>query len=147
MVASVLRRAAMATADHRHTIAFLLLKLEKKIAADLLKIDDCKERLRAISKETGEGFTEEVEGLGSVEVRAGRKAKLTGTCPELVVEAALAMPAGKLTKLIDSGLIKMVEVWNILELPVAWRRPITTSLETRSRRRTGRSLRGTMMSS
>jgi len=99
-------------ANSRRAIATELLKLQKKIEPVLLAIDAYKEQLRAISKDTGEGFTEEIEGLGSVEVKAGREAKLTGTCPELVVEAALAMPAGRLKKLIDSGLIKMAEVWS-----------------------------------
>src|SRR6266446_1352977 len=99
-------------ANSRRAIATELLKLQKKIEPVLLAIDGYKEQLRAISKDTGEGFTEEIEGLGSVEVKAGREAKLTGTCPELVVEAAYALPAGKLNKLIESGLIKMVEIWS-----------------------------------
>jgi hypothetical protein len=96
----------------RREIATELLKLEKKIAPALLAIDGLKDQLRAISKDAGEGFTEEIEGLGSVEVKAGREAKLTGTCPELVVEAALALPAGRLNRLIESGLIRMAEVWS-----------------------------------
>ena len=48
----------------RRTIAEELLKLEKKVAPDLRKIDEHKEGLRALSEESGEGFTEEVEGLG-----------------------------------------------------------------------------------
>lgn len=98
-------------ANSRRAIATELLKLEKKVAPALLAIDGYKEQLRAICKEEGKGFTEAVEGLGSVEVKAGRKAKLTGTCPELVVEVALKLPAGRLAKLIESGLIKMVEIW------------------------------------
>jgi hypothetical protein len=104
-------RASRTSADRRE-IAAELLTLQKKIEPILLQIDDYKERLRDIVKDTGAGFTEEIEGLGSVEVKAGREAKLTGTCPELVVEAALAMPAGRLKRLIESGLIKMVEVWS-----------------------------------
>lgn len=98
-------------ANSRRTIAEELLKLQKKIEPALLKIDGYKEQLRDISKEDG-SFTEEVEGLGSIQVRAGREAELKGTCPELVVEAALALPAGKLKRMIDAGLIKMVEVWS-----------------------------------
>ena len=99
-------------ANSRRAIAEELLKLQKKIEPALLKIDGYKEQLRDISKEIGEGFTEEIEGLGSVEVKAGREAKLTGTRPELVIEAALALPAGRLNKLIESGLIKMAEIWS-----------------------------------
>ncbi len=99
-------------ANSRRAIALELLKLQKQIEPALLAIDGYKEQLRTISKDTGEGFTEEIEGLGTVEVKAGREAKLTGTCPELVVEAAVALPAGRLNKLIESGLIKMVEVWS-----------------------------------
>lgn len=97
-------------ANSRRAIAEELLKLQKKITPSLLAIDGYKEQLRDISNEDG-SFTEEVEGLGSVEVKAGREAKLTGTRPELVIGAALALPAGRLAKLVDSGLIKMAEVW------------------------------------
>lgn len=97
-------------ANSRRAIAEELLKLQKKITPTLLAIDGYKEQLREISKEDG-SFTEEVDGLGSVEVKAGREATLKGTCPELVVAEALALPAGRLAKLVDSGLIKMAEVW------------------------------------
>src|SRR5258707_1448052 len=96
----------------RREIATELLKLQKKIEPALLAIDGYKEQLRAISENTGKGFKEEIEGLGSVEVKAGREAKLTGTCPQLVVEAAYALPAGRLNKLIESGLIKIPEGWS-----------------------------------
>jgi hypothetical protein len=99
-------------ANSRRAIATELLKLQKKLEPALLAIDGYKEQLRAWAKDTGEGFTEEVEGLGTVEVKAGREAELKGTCPELVVEEALKLPAGRLKKLIDSGLIKMAEVWS-----------------------------------
>ena len=97
---------------NRRLIAAQLLKLQKKIEPALLAIDSYKDRLREISEDTGASFTEEIEGLGSVEVKAGREAKLTGTCPQLVVEAAYALPTGRLNKLIESGLIKMAEVWS-----------------------------------
>src|SRR5258708_34803684 len=96
----------------RREIATELLKLQKKIEPALLAIDGYKEQLRAISKDAGEGFTEEVEGLGTVEVKAGREAKLTGTCPELVVQAALTLPAGRVNKPIDSGLVTMAAGWS-----------------------------------
>src|SRR5258708_36645384 len=101
----------------RREIATELLKLQKKIEPALLAIDGYKEQLRAISKDTGEGFTEEIEGLGSVEVKAGREAKLTGTCPELVVEAALAPPAGGLKKLSAPGPIRVAGGWSMAARP------------------------------
>src|SRR5258708_36358164 len=94
----------------RREIATELLKLQKKIEPTLLAIDGYKEQLRAISKDTGEGFTEEIEGLGTVEVKAGREEKLTGKRPELVIEAAYALPAGRPTKRIEFRLIRMAEV-------------------------------------
>src|SRR5258708_4549120 len=96
----------------RREIATELLKLQKKIGPALLAIDGYEEQLRAISKDTGEGFTEEIEGLGSVEVKAGREEKCIGSRPELVVEEARALPPSRLQKLIESGLIKMAEVWS-----------------------------------
>ena len=67
----------------------MLLKLQHKIAADLTRIEDCKEALRGISEERNAGFTEEVDGLGSVEVKAGREAECKGESPRLNIQKYL----------------------------------------------------------
>jgi len=89
-----------------------LLKIQQKIAPDLLLIDECKDALRKIAEETGEGFTEEVQGLGTVEVKAGREAQLKGTCPEIVTEAYYALTRNRQDKLVEQGLIKIAEQWS-----------------------------------
>jgi len=86
-----------------------LLKLQHKIADDLLQIDDCKEALRGICEENGEGFTEEVEGLGSVEVKAGQEAKLKGILPVLKAEIFLGLTERRRDTLISEGIVAMEE--------------------------------------
>jgi hypothetical protein len=86
-------------ANSRHAIAEKLLRLQAKVEPDLLAIDGLKDQLREISKESGEGFTEEVEGLGTVEVKAGREKEFKGRIPVLKPEAFLALAEGKQKKL------------------------------------------------
>lgn len=99
-------------AQGRRALAQKLLTLQRKVADDLTAIDDCKEALRDISADTGESFTEEVEGLGAIEVKAGREAQLKGTCPELVIEAYLKASPRKQAQLFEDGFVKIAEVWS-----------------------------------
>lgn len=89
----------------RRALAEKLLELERKVAPDLLKIDGYKDQLRALCEEDGESFTEEVEGLGTVEVKAGTEKKFKGRVPELQAEKFLELTEGRQNKLIEDGLV------------------------------------------
>ncbi|MCC6172092.1 MAG: hypothetical protein IT481_08690 [Gammaproteobacteria bacterium] len=95
-------------AQGRRKLCELLLEIERRIAPDLLKIDEYKDALRALSDETGEGFAEEIPGLGTVQVKAGREAEITGTSPQLVVASYLALTAAQQKRHIDAGLVEIV---------------------------------------
>ncbi len=101
-------------AQGRRKLAETLLTVQRKIAPDLLKIDEYKDALREIAADTGEGFTEDLtkEGLGTVEVKAGREAELKGTCPEIVTQAFYALPRSRQDKLVEQGLVKIAEQWS-----------------------------------
>lgn len=94
----------------RHAIAERLLERERKIAEDLRLIDEDKDALRKLSEAAGAGFKIEIEGLGLVEVKAGRAEEITGTQPELVVAGFLKLAESRREKLVADGLIKIVPV-------------------------------------
>lgn len=98
-------------AQGRRQLATTLLTLQAKIAPDLLKIDDCKEALRAEAHEAGAGFTEEIPNLGAVEVKAGSKSKFKGIVPTLDPATFLALPEGRREKMIEDGLVTMEQQW------------------------------------
>lgn len=104
-------------AQGRRQIATTILTLQKKIAPDLLKIDECKEALRGEIQETGEGFTEEVPGLGTVEGKAGSEAKLKGILPVLDASAFLTLPESRREKLLGDGLVINEEQWQPARKP------------------------------
>lgn len=98
----------MARKPDRRAISEEILKLTRKIAPDVDTIESRKEELRGISAETGEGFTEEIEKLGVVEVKAGREKSFKGIVPTLEPEAFVALPEARQKALIADGLVKMV---------------------------------------
>jgi hypothetical protein len=67
----------------RRKLAEQLLELQIEISPTLQKIDDIKEKLRAICVKEETSFKEEVEGKGTVEVRAGTEPEFKGLMPEL----------------------------------------------------------------
>jgi pyridoxine 5'-phosphate synthase PdxJ len=95
----------------RRAIAQQLVALQTEIEPALGKIDALKEDLRQIAEQDGQGFTEQLEG-GSVEVKASRARELKGILPELKPEAFLALPQGRQEKLIEQGLVAMVQQWS-----------------------------------
>lgn len=88
-----------------------LLRSEAKIAADKLLIDEDKEALRVSSEKKQEGFTIEVPGLGSVEVKKGRKARLKGKGPELDAEVYYTLSEQRQQTLLKDKIIEMVDIW------------------------------------
>lgn len=92
-------------AQGRRQLATTILTLQKKIAPDLLKIDECKEALRAEIQDSGEGFTEEVPGLGTVEGKAGCEAKVKGFAYIINQTAFADFPEGRREKLIADGIV------------------------------------------
>jgi serine kinase of HPr protein (carbohydrate metabolism regulator) len=105
------------TAASSKAIAKELLQLEKKIAPDLLRIDGLKEKLRELCTKTGAGFTEEIEGLGSVEVKAGKAAELKGLAPQLQVPVYLKLPEKRRKEFERQGLVIMAEQWSKASKP------------------------------
>lgn len=95
----------------RREIAERLLRREAEVAELLRLIDEDKDALRTLSIEAGEGFTIEAKDLGTVHVTAGREAELTGTKPQLVVAAFLRLTPKRQEKLVEDGLVEIVEVW------------------------------------
>jgi hypothetical protein len=100
--------AAPGALAKRYAIAERLLRREKKIAEDLRLIDEDKDALRALSIEADEGFTIEVKDLGAVEVKGAIAEKITGTCPELIVEAFLALSPAQQKRFIKT--MKLVQI-------------------------------------
>jgi hypothetical protein len=84
--------------------------LQHKIGPDL--IEDCKEALRGISEQRKEGFTEEVEGLGSVEVKAGREAECKGESPRLNIQKFLELDMPEKRRLLQRELVLMEQTWS-----------------------------------
>lgn len=105
-------RAPAADTKKRSTIARSLLEIQKRLEPDLLKIDAFKEELRGLCEKAGESFTEEIAGLGSVEVKAGGEAEFKGILPELVATKFLKLPATRRKILIEQGLVVETEQWS-----------------------------------
>jgi hypothetical protein len=76
--------------------------------------------LRSLAEEAGEGFTEQVNGKGQVEVSAGSAEKFKGLMPTLDAAAYLDLPEKKRAELIDAGIVTMER------LVTAERRPSVT---------------------
>lgn len=100
-------RAAAAKA---YAAAERLLKLQHKIARDLLAIDGEKDALRQICETAGTGYTIEVGELGTVELKAGREAEVTGTSPQLIVAAFLGLSEARRNRLVYEGVVEIVDV-------------------------------------
>lgn len=94
----------------RDELAARLLSREAKIAEDLRLIDEDKDALRALSEKAGAGFKIEIVGLGTVEVKAGREEEVTGTSPQLIVAGFLKLTDGRRNKLVEDGLVEIVDV-------------------------------------
>lgn len=101
--------AALKAVEGRRDIAHALIRLHIKHAGVFAEIDRLKEELRHIAERASEGFVERFDD-GLVQVSAGSEGgKLKGIMPELDAKACLALPAGRLKKLIDDGIIAMVQ--------------------------------------
>jgi hypothetical protein len=90
----------------------------RTIAEKLLeRIDGYKEQLRGLCEASGEGFTEEVEGVGSVEVKAGTDKRFKGIVPELAAQAFLEISKARQQKLIDDKLVVMTTEYSPARKP------------------------------
>ncbi len=112
MVPAMAETATLSKADKRlrDELAERLLRREAKIAEDLRLIDEDKDALRKLSEDAGEGFKVEIAGLGTVEVKAGRAAEITGTSPQLIVGGFLGLTPARQRKLVEDGLVEIVDV-------------------------------------
>lgn len=90
-------------------------KLE--IAPALLEIEEGLEALRAYISETGQGFTVVVDGVGTVEGKAGADRKLKGVLPVLKADAFLDLSEARRAKLIGDGLVEQEEQWQPARKP------------------------------
>lgn len=98
-----------ASVDGRRRDALRLLELEIEYEPVAAEIADIKERLKAAAERSGGGFIEHFNEGRYVKVSSGSESKLKGLMPELDAAACMALPAGKLKKLIDDGIIAMVK--------------------------------------
>lgn len=98
-------------ANSRTATARRLLELQAKIAPDLLKIDGLKDRLRDFCASNG-AFTEEIDGLGSVEVKAGQDKKLKGLIPTLHNDVYMALSEARRKTLEKDGIVTMEQEWS-----------------------------------
>lgn len=105
------------SAKKRREFAEELVGLQAKVEPTLLKIDELKEKLRDICVETGDSFTEEIAGKGSVEVKKGREAECKGEEPRLNIQAFLALKPTAKERLAGDGLIAMTEIWSKASKP------------------------------
>lgn len=86
-----------------------ILTRSRKIAPDVIAIEAGKKVLREISKDSGEGFTEDHGANGVVEVKAGRKGgEFKAIVPTLKAKAFLALSEARREKLIEDGVVEMV---------------------------------------
>lgn len=95
----------------RRALADKLIRLQARLAPDLLLIDQIKESLREISDATGESFSEEVRGIGSVEVKAGSERKYKGKLPILKFDTWLGLSPARKQSLADQGLVVEEDQW------------------------------------
>jgi hypothetical protein len=96
----------------RRKIAEELIDLQRRAEPLLLEIDGLKEALREICAESGEAFTEEVAGKGTVEVKAGKDKEFKGLLPELKPAAFLELSDARKKTLLADGLVVMAEQWS-----------------------------------
>jgi hypothetical protein len=104
-------------AKGRRAIAEELVELQLELEPKLLKIDELKEKLRGICEASGQAFTEEIAGKGSVEVRAGKDKELKGTVPTLKPEIYLALPKARRDALEEQGLVEIKQLWSSASKP------------------------------
>lgn len=89
-----------------------LLRHQQKIADDILVIDEEKEWLRAECEKSGSGFTEEIAGLGAVEVKLGSEPEFKGSMPKLVAENFLELPQKEQKTWVDRGVVVIEKLWS-----------------------------------
>ena len=94
-------------ADNRHALAENVLRVARKMQPDVDSLEADKAKLRAISAQSGEGFTETVEKLGEVEVKAGQDKKFKALVPVLDPDKFLDLASGQQEKLIKDGVVAM----------------------------------------
>jgi hypothetical protein len=113
--------------ERRTVLAAEILARALKIKPTEQEIEDRKSELRDIAIELGEGFTEDVTGKGSVEVKAGTKEKFKGIVPELDADAFYdddkCTPARR-AKLIEDGIVAEVKTYTKATKPSVTVRPV-----------------------
>jgi hypothetical protein len=85
-----------------------LAKLHKKHAAAFAREKEIK---KTLTTSATENFQETIPGVGVVKVSSPRPKECTGIAPEIVVDVFLARPERERDKLIERGIVRMVEQW------------------------------------
>jgi hypothetical protein len=98
----------MAKKPDREALCRELLTLCKRNAEDDARRNEIKAELKG---DADENYKIKIPGLGVVKVSAPKDKSCTGTAPEIVVEAFLALPNGQKEKLLERGVVKIAEQW------------------------------------
>jgi hypothetical protein len=101
----------MAKKPDRRALCEELLTLRKKHADAFAREKEIKSALTASAGEAQENFKIAIDKLGVVKVSAPKDARCTGTAPEIVVEAFLALTEKERGKLTERGVVKIAEQW------------------------------------
>jgi hypothetical protein len=88
-----------------------LLRLRKKHADVFAREKEIKADLIGAALAEGDSLKIVVERLGTVKVSPPKDARCTGTAPQIVVEAFLALPEREKGKLTERGIVKIAEQW------------------------------------
>jgi len=94
--------------NDRRALAEELLGLHRKHGDVFARMEDLKRALRESATAAGENFKEEFAGEGVVKVAGRKDGKFKGIVPTIDQRAFIALSEAKRNKLIESGVITMV---------------------------------------
>jgi hypothetical protein len=97
---------------HRLKLATELVDIHVEHAKDFAREDELKSELKKIATDDGENFQEVIAGKGKVKVAGRKDGRFTGTVPEVDAEKFLALSEAKRKKLLDDGIITMVDKYS-----------------------------------
>lgn len=95
--------------ERRRALAEQLVDLQVQHRSTFAQMDGLKSDLKKIATDAGANFKEEFSGRGQVAVSAAHGKTFKGTVPTLSVEAWFNLPKSRQQKLLDGGLVKLVD--------------------------------------
>lgn len=99
----------MAKKLDREALCRELLTLCRKNAKDDARREEIKATLKADAIENDKI---KIDGLGIVKISAPKPKQLKGTAPEISIEAFLKLPEKERDKLLERGIVAIVEQWS-----------------------------------